>query len=212
VNRARTTASGAGVRPRLLTAAHELFVEKGYQATTTKEISIRADVAEPTLFRHFRSKAEIFEASIIEPFTSYLERWSRSWVDYSTEATVEELAENLVDSLYSLIREDRRVFQELMVARSDPKNDLYPAAVAVSEHLRQGIRAVHDAGLNIQTKRELFNIDPPATMGAVASMIIGSVMLEDWVFPANIRVPGRERMVQEMAGLIVDGISHRRQR
>jgi AcrR family transcriptional regulator len=212
VIRVRTTASGAGVRPRLLTAAHELFVEKGYQATTTKEISIRADVAEPTLFRHFRSKAEIFEASIIEPFTSYLERWSRSWVDYSTEATVQELAENLVDSLYSLIREDRRVFQELMVARSDPKNDLYPAAVAVSEHLRQGIRAVHDAGLNIQTKRELFNIDPPATMGAVASMIIGSVMLEDWVFPANIRVPGRERMVQEMAGLIVDGISHRRQR
>ena len=213
MKRARTTAaSGAGVRPRLLTAAHELFVEKGYQATTTKEISVRADVAEPTLFRHFGSKAEIFEASIIEPFTSYLERWSRSWVDYSTEATVEELAENLVASLYSLIREDRRVFQELMVARSDPKNDLYPAAVAVSEHLRQGIRAMHDAGLNIQTKRELFNIDPPATMGAVASMIIGSVMLEDWVFPANIRVPGRERMVREMAGLIVDGISHRRQR
>jgi AcrR family transcriptional regulator len=109
VKRARTTAvSGAGVRARLLKAAHELFVEKGYQATTTKEISIRADVAEPTLFRHFRSKAEIFEASIIEPFTSYLERWSHSWVDYSTEATVEGLAENFVDSLYSLIREDRR--------------------------------------------------------------------------------------------------------
>jgi hypothetical protein len=30
--------------------------------------------------------------------------------------------------------------------------------------------------------------------------------------PANIRVPGRSRMVREMAGLIVDGISHRRQR
>jgi len=213
VNRARTKpAIGAGVRPRLLKAAHELFVERGYQATTTKEISVRANVAEPTLFRHFGSKAEIFEASIIEPFTSYLERWSRSWVDYSTEATVEELAQNLVDSLYSLIREDRRVFQELMVARSDPRNDLYPAAVAVSEHLRHGIRAVHDAGLNIQTERGLVNIDPPATVGAVASMIIGSAMLEDWVFPANIRVPGRSRMVREMAGLIVDGISHRRQR
>jgi AcrR family transcriptional regulator len=206
------TGRGNGVRPRLLKAAHELFVEKGYRATTTKEISLRADVAEPTLFRHFGSKAEIFEASIIEPFTSYLERWSRSWVDYSTEATVEELAENLVDSLYSLIRQDRRVFQELMVARSDPKNDLYPAAVTVSEHLRQGIRAVHDAGLEIQAKRGLLNIDPPATMGAVASMIIGSVMLEDWVFPADKRIPGRVRMVREMAGLIVDGISHRRQR
>jgi AcrR family transcriptional regulator len=53
VNEARTTvACGTGVRPRLLNAAHELFVEKGYRATTTKEITDRANVAEPTLFRH----------------------------------------------------------------------------------------------------------------------------------------------------------------
>jgi AcrR family transcriptional regulator len=212
-NRTRTkSAGGAGARDRILKAAHELFTEKGYQATTTKEISVRAGVAEPTLFRHFGSKVDVFEASILEPFTVFVDRWSHSWVDYSTEASVQELAENLVDSLYSLIRAERRVFQELMAARSDPKNDLYPAAVAVSAQLRIGLRAVHDAGLEIQAQRGLFDIDPPATMGAVASMIIGSAIFEDWVFPADKRIPGRTRMVREMTGLIVDGISHRRHR
>lgn len=209
--RAKST-SGVGARDRILKAAHELFTQKGYQATTTKEISVRAGVAEPTLFRHFGSKVDVFEASILEPFTAFVDRWSHSWVDYSTEASVQELAENLVDSLYSLIREERRVFQELMAARSDPKNDLYPAAVAVSAQLRIGLRAVHDAGLEIQAKRGLFDIDPPATMGAVASMIIGSAVFEDWAFPADKRIPGRTRMVREMTGLIVDGILHRRHR
>jgi AcrR family transcriptional regulator len=111
-------ANGDGVRSRILKAAHELFTEKGYRATTTKEITARAGVAEPTLFRHFGSKVDLFEASILEPFTAFVDRWSRSWVDYSAEASVEDLAENLVDSLYSLIREDRLVFQELMAARS----------------------------------------------------------------------------------------------
>jgi len=209
--RARSV-NGEDVRTRILKAAHELFTQNGYRATTTKEISARAGVAEPTLFRHFGSKVELFEISILEPFTAFVDRWSRQWVDYSTEATVEELAENLVDSLYSLIREDRRVFQELMAARSEPTNDLYPAAVAVSAQLRKGLRAVHDEGLNIQAKRGLSYIDPPATMGAVASMIIGSVMFEDWVFPADKRIPGRARMVREITGMIVDGISHRRHR
>jgi AcrR family transcriptional regulator len=213
VKRTRTrSAEGADVRTRILKAAHELFTSKGYHSTTTKEITARACVAEPTLFRHFGSKVDLFDASILEPFTAFVDRWSRSWVDYSAEASVEDLAENLVDSLYSLIREDRLVFQELMAARSDPTNDLYPAAVAVSGQLRNGLRAVHDAGIKIQAKRGLFDIDPPATMGAIASMIIGSVMFEDWVFPANKRVPGRTRMVREMTGLIVDGISHRRHR
>jgi AcrR family transcriptional regulator len=212
VKKGRTrSAQGGGGRARILKAAHELFTQKGYQSTTTKEISIRAGVAEPTVFRHFGSKAEVFEASILEPFTAFVERWSHSWVDYSAEATVEELAENLVDSLYTLIRQDRRVFLELMTAQSDPENDLYPSAVAVSAELRKGLRAVHDAGLNIQTERGLLGIDPPATIGAVASMIIGSVMFEDWVYPVGKRVPGKTRMVREMTGLIVDGISHRRQ-
>ncbi|BBY80215.1 TetR/AcrR family transcriptional regulator [Mycolicibacterium pulveris] len=201
--------SGSDVRARILKAAHDLFTKQGFQSTTTKEISARARVAEPTVFRHFGSKVELFEAAILEPFNRVVDEWTRSWSEMSTEITLEQLAENLVDSLYSVIWEDRKVFRELLAARSDPNSALYPSAVAISAQFREGLSAVLDVGIDIARTRELVYVDPPATIGAVASMIIGSVLLGDWAYPANRRTPGRTRMVREMARLIVDGIAHR---
>ncbi|ODQ90953.1 TetR family transcriptional regulator [Mycolicibacterium flavescens] len=186
-----------------------MFTDLGYRATTTKEIAARAQVAELTLFRHFGSKVEVFEASVLAPLKSYIEQWSRSWVDFSTEASLEEMATRLVEGLYPLIRQDHRIFQELIAARSDPRSDLYPAAVSVSAELRKGLRAVHDASFDVANKYGIPGDDKPATIGAVAAMVIGSVVLEDWVYPAQRRIPGRERMVKELIRLIIDGTTHR---
>lgn len=201
--------SNEGVGARIIRSAHELFVEKGYHATTTKEISVRAGVAEPTLFRRFGSKADIFEASTLQTVTEFVERWSHSWVEYAPQATFEDMAEDLVDGLYTLIMQNRPVFRELMVALPDPNDDLHNAALVVTEKLRQGLRSVHDAGRRIETERGLLGLDPPATVATIASMIIGAALLGDWVFPAGLRRPGRTRMVREMALLIADGVAHR---
>lgn len=210
VSRSRTIATESdGVRGKLLKAAHELFTERGYRATTTKEIAARAGVAEPTLFRHFGSKVDVFEASILIPLKSYIDRWSQSWVDFAADATLEQMADNLVEGLYTVIRQDRRIFGELMVARTDPHNDLYHSAIEVSTHLRRGLREVHDASIDIAARYELPADDKPATIGAVASMIIGSALFEDWAYPANKRIPGRSRMIKELSTLIVDGTTHR---
>ncbi|OBB03410.1 TetR family transcriptional regulator [Mycobacteriaceae bacterium 1482268.1] len=186
-----------------------MFTERGYRATTTKEIAARAGVAELTLFRNFGAKVDIFEESILTPIKTYIDQWSHSWVDFAADATLEDMADYLVEGLYTLIRQDRRIFQELVAARSDRRSDLYASAVAVSAELRKALRAVHDASLDIADRLGLPHDDKPATIGAVASMIIGSVLLEDWAFPANKRVPGRERMIREMSTLIVDGTTHR---
>lgn len=45
--------------PRLMRAALELFVEKGYDHTTVVEIAERAGVTKSTFFRHFRDKREV---------------------------------------------------------------------------------------------------------------------------------------------------------
>lgn len=198
-----------GVRSRLLKAGHELFTERGYRATTTKEIAARADVAELTLFRQFGSKVEVFEEAILIPLKVYLDQWIQSWVAYSYDATLEELADNLVEGLYTLVRQDRRIFQELIAARSDPRSDLHPSAIEISNHLRHGFRAVHDAALEIASKHGLPAPDTPATIGAIASMIIGSAILDYWTFPAQKRIPSRDRMIRELAALIIDGTTHR---
>jgi AcrR family transcriptional regulator len=62
----------------ILTAARDLFSEKGFSATTTKEIAKNAGVNEVTLFRRFESKLKLFQAVYLhfffEPNYAQLER------------------------------------------------------------------------------------------------------------------------------------------
>ena len=51
--------SGAEARNRLREAALELYLGRGYDATTTAQIAERAGVTERTYFRHFADKREV---------------------------------------------------------------------------------------------------------------------------------------------------------
>ena len=50
----------------ILTAATEMFAEKGFAATSTREIAKKAGVAEGTIFRHYKTKKELL-LSIVTP-------------------------------------------------------------------------------------------------------------------------------------------------
>ena len=50
----------------ILNAAMMLFAEKGFSGTTTRQIAQQAGVNEVTLFRHFRSKTELFHRILEE--------------------------------------------------------------------------------------------------------------------------------------------------
>jgi AcrR family transcriptional regulator len=52
--------SGEDARRRLQQAALQLYLEQGYDATTTAQIAERAGVTERTFFRHFADKREVF--------------------------------------------------------------------------------------------------------------------------------------------------------
>jgi len=51
-------------RDRILETSIELFAEKGFNGTTTKEIAERAEVNESLIFRHFSTKRELYGAII----------------------------------------------------------------------------------------------------------------------------------------------------
>lgn len=55
-------ASPEETRTRILGAAREIYVFKGFRGTTTREVAERAGVNEATLFRHFGNKEALIEA------------------------------------------------------------------------------------------------------------------------------------------------------
>lgn len=61
---------GAATRARILQAAEELFVERGFKAATTAEIARRAGVAEGSIYRHFASKDDVLLQLAAERFAA----------------------------------------------------------------------------------------------------------------------------------------------
>ena len=57
----------------VLDAARELFLERGFNGTTTKQIAENCELSEATLFFYFRSKNEIFTSLLFEG----IEFWAR---------------------------------------------------------------------------------------------------------------------------------------
>jgi AcrR family transcriptional regulator len=77
-------------RHRIFDAAFELFLEKGFAATTVEEIATRADVAKGTVFNYFPRKTS-FLAALVEDWTARIEeelgpldRWTGSTRDKLT--------------------------------------------------------------------------------------------------------------------------------
>ncbi|MFD2829184.1 TetR/AcrR family transcriptional regulator [Corticicoccus populi] len=52
----------------IIEAATELFAEKGFSATSTSEIAQKAEAAEGTIFKHFKSKKGLL-MSVVSPIT-----------------------------------------------------------------------------------------------------------------------------------------------
>jgi AcrR family transcriptional regulator len=54
-------------REQIVVAARRVFVERGLAGARTRDIAAAADVTEALVYKHFRSKEELFEAAVVAP-------------------------------------------------------------------------------------------------------------------------------------------------
>jgi AcrR family transcriptional regulator len=86
------TTGSSGARERLVTAAYELFSQRGVQAVGIDAIIERSGVARQTMYRHFASKQELVLA--------FLERreqlWTRDWLQAEVARRASDPREQLL--------------------------------------------------------------------------------------------------------------------
>ena len=73
-------------REQLIEVATKLFAKTGYDGTPTFEIAKAAGVTEPILYRHFKSKQELFVAIVREVSNRTLEEWQALTQDVADPA------------------------------------------------------------------------------------------------------------------------------
>lgn len=110
-------------------AAEQLFNERGYEQTTTKEVAERAGVGEATLFRYVSNKHELLLLVIGERMDMMLQAIEDADKEMATSTTT---ARDYVERIYAIFRARARFYA------TDPEN--------VTSYLHYGFKAGSQLG------------------------------------------------------------------
>jgi AcrR family transcriptional regulator len=193
------------VRRLLLGAARSLFASKGYAGASTRDIALKAGVSEALLFRHFGTKAKLFERAILDPLNEFIHDYVERWKARSPEDhTPESMSYAFVDGFYRLLSENRELVMALVTAQAyesiQELNDASPLS-----------RLMDELELAAGREAELrgFAFDVPITTRIVAGMVMSMALLDEWLFPTGKRRPSKQRIVNEMVAFMMHGLAHR---
>jgi AcrR family transcriptional regulator len=197
------------VQGLLLEAAHRLFTTQGYHGTTTRQIAEEAGVGESVLFRAFGSKAELFEAAILTPFTAFVDQWAAKWDARATSASdPEEITQSFVKGFYGLAADHKELIQTLIAARvKGGDRALAEVADRVSAKLADSLRVIQRVLLEQGAARHLRDVDAPVSVAFSVGSVLSLVLLDDWVFPAHQRRPGKARQIDEATRMLLYGVT-----
>jgi AcrR family transcriptional regulator len=204
----RPRRSAEEVRPLLLNAARDLFLTKGYHATTTRDIAARAGVAETMLFRYCGSKTRLFEDVVLEPFQEFMTDYMSTWEQRITEAhSTEDVIRSFVTGFYMILRQHRELVLVLAAARVHQDDPLHEAATDVAEKLAKTLGPM--GFITAAEGQQLGGMDGPVTAAAGIGMIMSMALLDDWLITPGDPHPAAARVTNEITAMILHGISHR---
>lgn len=195
----RARRSGDEVRSRLLTAAPHVFAERGYVGASTREVAERADVTEVLLFRHFGSKAGLFDEAVLAPFEGFVSDWASRWQQLRISGeTLDELGREYIDLLYGFLEQNRQLVVALLSARAHhPTTDerLDELFARLEQTVRDGAARY---GLPIR--------DPTATVRLTFGMVLSAVVHAQILFPAKSPLT-RSQIIEEITRYMLYGIT-----
>lgn len=131
----------AATRERLLDAALETLVERGYAGTTTVEVAQRAGLSRGAHLHHFHTKSELLAHAIAHLFERRIEEFRRAVAAFPAGTDVVSASLDLLWSMFS----DPTAYAMLelaVAARSDPelRETLRPFAGRFAETLARTSR------------------------------------------------------------------------
>lgn len=194
-------------RELMLTAAHEEFCERGYARATTRAIAERAGVAEPLLFRHFGSKASLFNEVVFGPLQAFMLEWQKFFDAQSDEYDAEALAKRFVSGLYDLLQQNRGLIVTYLATRVfepevlDEPDDVpaFLEVIGLMDRMSE-VRVSPDKTKGRRTKVSAkIRLHERINIGSV----IAAALFDELLFAAMPARPTRNQIVNELARIAV---------
>jgi AcrR family transcriptional regulator len=193
------------VRELLLGAARALFAARGFAGASTRDIALKAGVSEALLFRHFGTKAKLFERAILDPINEFVHAYVEEWRNRSTaDHDAESVTRAYIDGFYRLLSEHRELVMALVTAQAYESLQEVSDASPLS-HLLEELESLAGA----EAAARGFHFDVHVATRVAMGMVMGMALLDEWLFQPGRRKPSRQRIVDEMVAFMVHGLAHR---
>jgi AcrR family transcriptional regulator len=198
---ARTTRgrrSGDEVRARILRAARDTFADLGYAGATTKQIAERAEVGEVLLFRHFGTKAGLFDEAVLAPFDQFVDGWTERWSQHlPTGDSVHALGHGYIDLLYGFFDDNRQLVVALISAQAHHS----AAATRLQAMFARLAETVREA----TAEYRISSRDAVTTVRLTFGMVLSMVEHAELFFPEGAR-PSRREIVDQLTDYMLYGV------
>lgn len=195
--------------PRRLTlqAAQTLFARQDYRSTTTKEIAEAAGVAEHLIFRHFGSKAALFNEAVVVPFLEIVNDLSSRWDSIVPgPGQAEAVAFEFHGALYDLFLENRGLVMTLWGADTLTSDELKETGIT---KIDRAIAVLAGLGGKANNMLGLHSNEDLAARSSVA-LVAGMAAFGATFFGG--KRPPRDVIVEEITQATLHGFLHRRSR
>lgn len=168
-------------RQLLLDAAREIFAERGYRGTSTRDIAERAGVTEVMIFRHFSNKAKLFQEAVVDPFVTFVNQYVS---DYRSREhgrlSPEDEGRALYSGLLDVLTAERGILFALTVARQ--YDELPAAACAQVDDAFDHVLSVLEDVVGTEARERGFSVDGlAATVRAMFSMVLSVALHGEWL-------------------------------
>ncbi|MCC6586097.1 MAG: TetR/AcrR family transcriptional regulator [Bryobacterales bacterium] len=199
----RQRLSGPERRAAIVDSAVNLFSERGFRGTTTRELAAAVGVSEPVLYQHFRTKRALYDAILEsqtqEPSQEVAEEMKALSETGDNRALFRRLAQLLIDFY---LRDPR--YPRLLMFSSLEGHELsqifYERHVACFyEFLTAHIQRQIDAGV-------FRPVDPLIAARCFAGMLSHQGLIFSVLHPGNLAAPA-DQIVEVIVDLFLGGIS-----
>ena len=161
-------------KDRILETAARLFAERGYARTSTALLAQEAGVAEGTIFRHFKSKDDIF----LELILRLRERITEDVYQYlevqGPETGLEQITA-IIKACYVFVRKNKTSFALILRdapgSYGEPDSAAFEHSKVIYTLLQEGFQKAIEQGQSEGTVRQ--GLHPGDTACLLASALVG---------------------------------------
>jgi len=186
------------LRDALLTAARELFSDRGFAATSTRDIAERAGAAEALIYKHFTSKTGLFSAAVFEPLSAALDGQLLQIEDSFRQPVAEhQRIKHFAEMLLPSLRENRRLLIAYLNAATFHEDDFALAGDTAMPSLIDYLCRLEQAQNHAPAGTHIVVDDPLMETRLSFALVFAVVMFRDLLF-----TPDEQDEKRELAAIV----------